>query len=306
MPLKADSSGRTYIQHPNGQLTHYIHTPCTPSHGNPRPTTILIQHGFARHSGFWTHWIPVLSLHYNVIRRELRGHGYSSYPHASTPTQPQNYAYDVPTIIDEIVDLLDQLGLQKVNFLGESTGGMLGEILAATHPERVSSLTVCSTPTHLPPQALALFAFGRQTWPAALRELGARGWAEELAKVPGTVPVSNEESLQKYLDEIGISDGEGLAQYAEFLSTLDARPFLEGIQCPTLILAPTESAAVKMEDMKRLKERLRESRLVCIEGGGHEIFVTRAEACQRALLGFLSDLETERSNEGGLNTKNNL
>lgn len=306
MPLKTDSFGRTYIQHLNGQLTYYIHTPCTASHENPHPATILIQHGFARHSGFWTHWIPVLSLNYNVIRRDLRGHGYSSYPHPSSPKQQQNYAYDIPTIIGEIVDLLDQFGLEKVHFLGESTGGMLGEILAATYPERVSSLTVCSTPTHLPPQALALFAFGRQTWPAALRELGARGWAEELAKVPGTVPVSDEESMQKYLDEIGISDGEGLAQYAEFLSTLDARPSLERIQCPTLILVPTQSAAVKMEDMKRLKEKIRECRLVCIEGGGHEIFVTRAEACQDALLGFLRDTETERSNERGLNKKNNL
>jgi pimeloyl-ACP methyl ester carboxylesterase len=88
--------------------------------------TILIQHGFGRHAEFWYHWIPVLARKYRVIRRDLRGHGYSSYPRSG-----DTYDYTVDTILDEIVDTLDKLGVEKVHFLGESTGGMLGEILAA-------------------------------------------------------------------------------------------------------------------------------------------------------------------------------
>ncbi|RMZ70294.1 epoxide hydrolase [Pyrenophora seminiperda CCB06] len=294
MPLKTDSANRTYILHPNAQLTHYIYTACTttsPHKKSSSSATILIQHGFARHSGFWFHWVPLLLRHYNILQRDLRGHGYSSYP---SPSQLQGYIYSTGTIVGEIVDLLDQLGLEKVHFLGESTGGMLGLILAGTYPERVSSLTICSTPTHPPTPALLLFAFGRPAWSAALRELGARGWVEELARVPGTVPLSDDsKAMHNYLDEIGVSDGEGLAQYAEFLSKLDARPFLKGIRCPMLILAPTESAAVKVEDMHVLNEMMKGSRLVCVEGGGHKIYVTRAEECQEAFLRFLRDVESE-------------
>jgi pimeloyl-ACP methyl ester carboxylesterase len=61
-----------------------------------------------------------------VIRRDLRGHGHSSYPKAG-----EEYEYTNDTIVDEILDTLDELGVDKVHFLGESTGGMLGEILAA-------------------------------------------------------------------------------------------------------------------------------------------------------------------------------
>lgn len=61
-----------------------------------------------------------------MIRRDLRGHGYSSYPKAE-----EEYKYDADTILDEIVDTLDKLGVEKCHFLGESTGGILGEILAA-------------------------------------------------------------------------------------------------------------------------------------------------------------------------------
>ncbi|KAF1839669.1 alpha/beta-hydrolase [Decorospora gaudefroyi] len=285
MPLERDAEGRTFVAHTNGQRTHYILNDFTDPWKSRE--TILIQHGFGRHSAFWYHWIPVLARKYRVIRRDLRGHGHSSYP---SRAERDKYKYDVDTILGEIVETLDQLGVEKVHFLGESTGGMLGEIFAAEHPQRLLSLTVCSTPTHLPPPALQLFAFDRKDWPTACRELGSRGWAEALSRIPGTIPVSDPEYLPWYLDQIAISDGEGLAQYAEFLSTLDARSFLEKIKIPTLILSPTQSAAVRVEDMKKLTGIIKGSRLVLVEGPGHEIYVTHAEKCQEVFLDFLKSL----------------
>ncbi len=284
MPLERDPSGLTFIHHPSGQRTHYILNDFTDP-WKPRET-ILIQHGFGRHSAFWYHWIPILSRKYRVIRRDLRGHGYSSYPKDS-----ENYDYTLDTILAEMLDTLDQLGVEKVHFLGESTGGILGEIFAAKYPERLLSLTVCSTPSYLPPQALQLFAFGRKDWPTACRELGSRGWAEALSRIPGTIPVSDAQYLPWYLEQIAVSDDEGLAQYAEFLSTLDARPWLEMIKVPTLILSPTQSAAVRVEDMKALSETIEGSKLVLVEGPGHEIYVTQAKQCQEAFLAFLEDLD---------------
>jgi pimeloyl-ACP methyl ester carboxylesterase len=288
MPLDRDSEGRTYVVHSNRQRTHYI---CD-DFANPwKPReTVLIQHGFGRHAEFWYHWIPVLASKYRVIRRDLRGHGYSTFP-SPTEKEKGTYRYDTDTIIGEILDTLDQLGIEKVHFLGESTGGMLGEILAAKHPKRLLSLTICSTPTHLPPAALKLFAFNEFDWPTACRNLGSRGWAEALARIPGTIPISDAEYLPWYLDQVTISDGEGLAQYAEFLSTLDTRPLLSQILVPMLVLAPTESAAVRVEDMKTLAERIEGCRLVLVEGGGHEIYTTRAERCQSVFLEFLGSLE---------------
>ncbi|KAF2737921.1 alpha/beta-hydrolase [Polyplosphaeria fusca] len=281
MPLERDSSGRTFVVHANGQKSHYILDsfvdPWKPSE------TILIQHGFGRHAAFWYHWIPVLSRKYRVIRRDLRGHGYSSYPKPG-----EKYGYSLDTILNEIIDTIDQLGVDKVHFLGESTGGMLGEILAAKYPERLHSLTVCSTPTHLPEPALKLFAFDKASWPTACRELGSRGWAEALSKIPGTIPVQDEAYLPWYLDQISISDGEGLAGYADFLSTLDARPYLGKIEVPTLILAPSQSAAARLEDQQRLTEEIRGARLEVVHGVGHEIYVTEPEKCQSAFLDFVT------------------
>ncbi|PSK46580.1 Checkpoint protein rad17 [Elsinoe australis] len=272
------------IKHLSGQTTHCIVDDFT----DPwRPSeTIVIQHGFARHAAFWYHWIPVLSRRYRVIRRDLRGHGYSS-----TPLDDGAYDYSVENICGEILDTLDQFGLKKVHFIGESTSGMLGEVLAAKHPDRLLSLTIISSPTHLPQPALDMFAFGHADWPTACRVLGSRGWGESLSKLPGTVSYPDAGYIKWWTDQVAISSGEGLAGYAEFLSRLDSRPYLEEIRVPMLILAPANSVATKVEEQRTIQARVPGSELVVVNGKGHEIFTDGAEDCQRALLKFLDRLQ---------------
>ena len=149
---------------------------------------------------------------------------------------------------------------------------------------------MCSTPSHLPEPTLKLFAFDKKDWPTACRELGSRGWCEALSKIPGTIPISDPDYLPWYLDQISTSDGEGLAGYAEFLSTLDARSSLPKIRVPTLILAPSQSAAARLEDQKKLAGEIPGARLEIIDGPGHEIYVTQAEKCQKAYLEFLEQI----------------
>ncbi|EXJ73908.1 uncharacterized protein A1O5_02202 [Cladophialophora psammophila CBS 110553] len=271
------------ITHPNGQTTHLIidnftdpWLPCE---------TILIQHGFARHAAFWYHWVPVLARKYRVIRRDARGHGHSSTPDERT------YDYSIDTICEEIVDTLDQLGIRQVHFLGESTSGMVGEFFACKHAERVKSLIICSSPTFLPPQALSLFAFGHKDWPTACRELGSRGWAEALSKVPGTVSIQDKNYVDWWIDQVGVSSAEGLAGYAKFLSSLDSRGVLSQIKVPMLILAPANSAATKLEEQRGIKQSVEQAQLEVISGKGHEIYVEMPEACQKAVLAFLSQIK---------------
>lgn len=280
------NSHRQIIQHANGQTTAYIHDSFT----DPwKPAeTILLQHGFARTAEHFYHWVPALARRYNVLRRELRGHGGSSYPKAD---ERSRYDYSVSTIIDEIKDTLDQLGIQKVHFVGESTSGMLAEIFAAMYPERVSSVIVCSSPTFLPPEAQSFLSFGMKSWPEACLQLGSRGWAERLTASNGTVGSIDHAYLQWWIDRVAVSDGEGLAGYAEFLSTLDSRPYLGRVTAPMLVLAPTNSALVTIESMKKLVAEVPNARLEVIESQGHEIYAEAAEQCLSKIVKFLDEIE---------------
>ncbi|KIW25055.1 uncharacterized protein PV07_10727 [Cladophialophora immunda] len=274
-----------FIVHPSGETTHYIADDFTDP-WNPDRQTILLQGGFARHAAFFYHWVPALSRHYNVIRRDLRGHGYSSAP--SISKRPDAYTLDA--ILGDIIDTLDQLGIEKVHFFGESTSGMLGEILAARHPERLYSLTICSSPAYLPGPTQDFLAFGEESFPIACRKLGSREWATRLKSRPGTMAHPDPGYHRWWLEQISLNSGEGLASYAEFLSKLDARPFLSQIQVPVLILAPANSAATRLDEQKAIQQQIQGSKLVVIEGAGHEIYVDKADECIGEFLGFIRKL----------------
>lgn len=275
-----------FITHPNGETTHYI-ADCFADPWKPRET-VLLQGGFARHAAFFYHWVPALSRHYNVIRRDLRGHGYSSAP--SIHDKPEVYTLD--TILSDILDTLDQLGIQKVHFFGESTSGILGEIFAARYPERLLSLAVCSSPTHLPPATQDFLAMGEASWPEACRTLGSRGWAQALSKRPGTMASSDPAYRAWWLDQVSVSSGEGLASYAEFLCTIDSRPILDQVKVPMLLLAPTKSSATTVAAQKEIKARIGTGcRLVEIDGPGHEIYSEAAEKCIAAFLDFIQTVD---------------
>ncbi|KIX08527.1 uncharacterized protein Z518_03183 [Rhinocladiella mackenziei CBS 650.93] len=275
-----------FITHPSGEITHYI-ADCHSDPWKPRET-ILLQGGFARHAAFFYQWVPALSRHYRVIRRDLRGHGLSSAP--SILQKPE--AYTLETILSDILDTLDQLGIQKVLFFGESTSGILGEIFASRYPERVLSLAVCSSPTHLPKATQEFLAVGQQAWPEACRALNSRGWAQALSGRPGTM-ASTEPAYRKWwLDQISVSSGEGLASYAEFLCTIDSRPVLGKITVPMLILAPTRSAATSIAAQREIQQQVGNGcKLVEIAGAGHEIYSEEAEKCIAAYLEFIEGIE---------------
>jgi 3-oxoadipate enol-lactonase len=91
-------------------------------------------------------WEPQLTLAgpFRVIRVDHRGHGGSPVP--SGPSA-------MPDLAADVVELLDELGLQQVAFCGLSLGGMVGMYLGSEHPHRLSSLTLCCTTAHFADKA---------------------------------------------------------------------------------------------------------------------------------------------------------
>lgn len=236
------------------------------------------------HANEQKQWVPVLAKHYKVIRRDARGHGASSVPGV-------DYKYDIDTILDEILDTLDQLGCQKVHYIGESTGGIFGEFLAARNPERLRSLTICSSPLYMPAAAQEMLAFGHQDWPTACRELGSRGWGEAVMKVLGQDQAPDKAFLEWWLNQVSRASGDGLGDHAKLLcdESFDARRIMKDIKVPMLMLTPGNSKLVNIDEQKQLKDAAG-ARMEIITGIGHEIYIDQAEQCQQKYLEFLKSL----------------
>lgn len=76
----------------------------------------------------------LLEKHFQVVAMDCRGHGQSDKPQAEG-------AYGT-NMVEDVVRLMDYLGIKKARVAGYSMGGMIGMKLAVMHPERVSRLVL--------------------------------------------------------------------------------------------------------------------------------------------------------------------
>ncbi|MCX5403259.1 alpha/beta fold hydrolase [Streptomyces sp. NBC_00335] len=93
-------------------------------------------------------WVPVrdeLARERRVFALDLRGHGASAWPSA----------YSLPLMRDDVLGFLDALGLDRVDLVGHSMGGVVAYLAAAAQPHRISRLVLEDAPAPLPREASA-------------------------------------------------------------------------------------------------------------------------------------------------------
>lgn len=113
----------------NGVKTNYLEA-------GDGPPVVLI-HGSGPGVTAYANWrlvIPALSDRFRVIAPDMVGFGFSE--------RPSNAEYTVQTWADQVVGLLDALGLDRASIVGNSFGGAIALKVASQHPDRVDKLVL--------------------------------------------------------------------------------------------------------------------------------------------------------------------
>ena len=100
--------------------------------GDPADPPMLALHGWLDNAGTFDHLAPLLEGHY-LVAIDLAGHGHSGH-------RPPGTWYPYPDFLDEITEVMDQLGWQEADMLGHSLGATLVSVFAAICPQRVRRL----------------------------------------------------------------------------------------------------------------------------------------------------------------------
>ena len=103
-------------------------------HGKGVPL-VMIQ-GFAGNHQAWFFQTPVFKKYYKVIIFDNRGIG---------KTDKSSEPYTIRTMAEDVIGLMDYLGIDKAHILGLSLGGMVAQEIAISYPERVIKLVLGST-----------------------------------------------------------------------------------------------------------------------------------------------------------------
>lgn len=82
----------------------------------------------------WRLTMPVLAEKFRVIAPDMVGFGYTD--------RPEGIKYNMQTWVQQTIDLMDALGLEKAHIVGNSFGGALAVAFAIAYPNRVNKLVL--------------------------------------------------------------------------------------------------------------------------------------------------------------------
>jgi haloacetate dehalogenase len=147
---------------------------------SPLPVLVLL-HGFPQTHVLWHRVAQQLKGRYRLVMPDLRGYGDSS--HAVGDSGHAHYSKRA--LAQEVVDLMDHLGVQSFFLCGHDRGGRVAHRLALDHPSRVQRLCVIDIAPTLDMYDATDFTFARAYYhwfhlvqPAPLPELMIAGNAK--------------------------------------------------------------------------------------------------------------------------------
>lgn len=216
----------------------------------------------------WEPQLPAFSRSFRVLRYEHRGHG-------DSPASPGPYSMD--ELAGDCLELLDELGLERVSWCGLSLGGMVGMWLGAHAPQRLAALVLACTSARVPaPDAYAKRA-------AVVRERGVEAVADAVVErwFTSGAPADLRARFRTILVSTPV---EGYAGCCEALAGWDFRDELPDVDVPTLVIASAADEATPKGDTDMLAQRIPEARLVVLDGAAHLANLERPQAFADAVL----------------------
>jgi pimeloyl-ACP methyl ester carboxylesterase len=98
---------------------------------------VVLVHGWPQHWWMWRHVVPRLAPHARLVMVDLRGFGWSDAPPG---------AYDKQTLADDLLAVLDALGLERVRLMAHDWGAWSGFLACLAAPERFEAYLALGAP----------------------------------------------------------------------------------------------------------------------------------------------------------------
>ena len=225
---------------------------------------------------------------YWVIRFDNRDVGLSThFDEAGVPdvlamiqAQTQGVAIDSPYLLkdmaDDVVGLLDAIGVKSAHVVGVSMGGMIVQEMAIRHAQRIRSMTSIMSssgnPVLLQPKPEAIGVLMQP--PAADREAHIESSVEASKILGGPVLAFDEvrireRAVQTY--DRGLSPAGMARQMAAILASGNRNEALQSVRVPTLVIHGDIDPLIPVQGGIETAQAIPGAQLMIIEGMGHDL-----------------------------------
>ncbi len=211
---------------------------------------LMLSNSLGTTMDMWCAQVPALSRCFRVLRYDSRGHGQSSAPAGD---------YTITRLGQDVVELLDHLGIERASFCGLSMGGMVGQWLGANAAKRLERLVLCNTSAFTGPEGwrnrMATVESGGMQ---VVADAVVPRWftAEFCAAQPKVVA-----ELRQRLCE---ADPQGYTGCCAAIRDMDLRPFAQTIRAPTLVIGGTRDQATPLADSQWLADAIPQAALAIL------------------------------------------
>ena len=236
---------------------------------------LILSNSLLTNLSMWDDQVATLARSFRILRYDQRGHG-------GTEATAGEYSFDL--LVADIIALIDMLGIGRAHFCGLSMGGMTALFLAQRHPQRFDRIIACDC-------GPASTEASAQQWKERI-EVASRDGMQALVEptiarwFPPDFVATKAPVLDKVRGMIRSTPLAGFRGCAMALSSYDLRGGLGGIDRRTLLIVGTKDAT--LAGIRQIKDAVRGSALVELEGAGHISNVEQPAAFTRAVVDFLS------------------
>lgn len=223
----------------------------------------------------WDAQVADLERRFRVVRYDTRGHGGSPVPAGP---------YSIDDLADDLLNVLDRIGVQRAHLVGLSLGGMTAMRVAVRNPERVDRLVLLCTAAQLPP------AQGWTDRAAAVRADGSRSVASAVVERWFTADYLGSHIVERdqWQEMIGATPAEGYAGCCEAIAKLDLREEISGITAPTLVIAGEDDPATPPATLAEIAAAIPDASLLVVPHSAHLANAERADVVTPAILDHLA------------------
>lgn len=227
---------------------------------------IVLIAGFSADHVHWNEVVDHLKDSYQLITLDNRGAGQTDVPLG---------AYTIDQMAQDVVDLCMALGIKQANFVGNSMGGYIAQVLAYKHPKLVKSMVISNstTATHTCFHFYvdAQLELIKANAPVVPLIRGSCSWAfsYQFLSQPGVFERLIQWGLQNPFP-FTIAGYEG--QYAA-LDQFDSSQWASNIKVPTLVISGGEDLIFSEKSVKALADLIPGAHYYCFEKCGHLPFI---------------------------------
>lgn len=240
---------------------------------------VCFTHSLASDGGMWAEQLPLLlNAGYRVLRLDMRGHGGSD---------PVDGDYTMTALADDVAAALDFLGIAKVQFIGLSIGGMIGQAFAINHGDKLVSAMLCDTMPATPEGADGAWGPRVDAVRGANSVAPLADGTMERWFTPAFKP-RNEMRYREIHATVAGTTAAGFLGCAAAILNFDFVPQLPSVKTPTLVVCGSDDEGTPPAGNKKIAELIPGARYEEIADARHFPNVEHPEVFNRLMMDWVN------------------